>query len=171
MSEDKQQVSRRQFLNYTLTGVGGFMAAGMLAPMLRMAIDPVLQSTSSEGEFVNVGLAVEDITTTPQRVDWQIEQVDGWYQSKPGRSAWVYKDDNGNIIALSPVCTHLGCVVSWEGNDSHPNEFFCPCHDGRYTKDGVNIPGTPPLAPLATYEQKVENGILYLGKAISRKGA
>ncbi|WP_042145654.1 ubiquinol-cytochrome c reductase iron-sulfur subunit [Paucisalibacillus sp. EB02] len=171
MSEDKQQVSRRQFLNYTLTGVGGFMAAGMLAPMLRMAIDPVLQSASSEGEFVNVGLAVEDITTTPQRVDWQIEQVDGWYESKPSRTAWVYKDDSGNIIALSPVCTHLGCVVSWEGNDNHPNEFFCPCHDGRYTKDGVNIPGTPPLAPLATYEQKVENGMLYLGKAISRKGA
>jgi menaquinol-cytochrome c reductase iron-sulfur subunit len=171
MSENKQQVSRRQFLNYTLTGVGGFMAAGMLAPMLRMAIDPVLQSASSEGDFVNVGLAVEDITTTPQRVDWQIEQVDGWYESKPSRTAWVYKDDNGNIIALSPVCTHLGCVVSWEGNENHPNEFFCPCHDGRYTKDGVNIPGTPPLAPLATYEQKVENGILYLGKAISRKGA
>ncbi|WP_026906549.1 ubiquinol-cytochrome c reductase iron-sulfur subunit [Paucisalibacillus globulus] len=171
MSEEKQQVSRRQFLNYTLTGVGGFMAAGMLAPMLRMAVDPVLKSTSSDGDFVNVGLAVEDITTTPQRVDWQIEQVDGWYESKPGRSAWVYKDDKGDIIALSPVCTHLGCVVSWEGNESHPNEFFCPCHDGRYTKDGVNVPGTPPLAPLATYEQKVENGILYLGKAISRKGA
>lgn len=170
MSEEKQQVSRRQFLNYTLTGVGGFMAAGLLAPMLRMAIDPVLQPPT-EGEFTNVGLAVEDITTTPQRVDWQIDQVDGWYKSKPGKSAWVYKDDNGDIIALSPICTHLGCVVSWEGSESHPNQFFCPCHDGRYTKDGVNVPGTPPLAPLSTYEQKVENGMLYLGKAIPRKGA
>ena len=33
------RVSRRQFLSYTLTGVGGFMAAGMLMPMLRFAID------------------------------------------------------------------------------------------------------------------------------------
>lgn len=170
MSEEKQQVSRRQFLNYTLTGVGGFMAAGLLAPMLRMAIDPVLQPPS-EGDFVNVGLAVEDITTTPQRVDWQIEQVDGWYESQPTRTAWVYKDDSGNIVALSPICTHLGCVVSWEGNESFPDQFFCPCHDGRYTKDGVNVPGTPPTAPLPLYEQKVENGMLYLGKAISRKEA
>ncbi|WP_339214888.1 ubiquinol-cytochrome c reductase iron-sulfur subunit [Ornithinibacillus sp. FSL M8-0202] len=170
MSEEKQQVSRRQFLNYTLTGVGGFMAAGLLAPMLRMAIDPVLQPPG-EGDFVNVGLAVEDITTTPQRVDWQIEQVDGWYESQPTRTAWVYKDDSGNIVALSPICTHLGCVVSWEGNESFPDQFFCPCHDGRYTKDGVNVPGTPPTAPLPLYEQKVENGMLYLGKAISRKEA
>ena len=39
----KHNVSRRQFLNYTLTGVGGFMAAGMLMPMVRFAIDPVLK--------------------------------------------------------------------------------------------------------------------------------
>ena len=40
----KQRVSRRQFLNYTLTGVGGFMAAGMLMPMVRFAVDPVLKA-------------------------------------------------------------------------------------------------------------------------------
>lgn len=169
MSEKKQQVSRRQFLNYTLTGVGGFMAAGMLAPMLRMAVDPVLQKSSS-GDLVNVGLAVEDITDTPQRVDWTVEQVDGWYESEVSRSAWVFKDENGEIVALSPICTHLGCVVSWEGSEDHPNEFFCPCHNGRYYKDGTNVPGTPPLTPLPVYEQKVENGMLYLGEEIAREG-
>ena len=40
----KQRVSRRQFLSYTLTGVGGFMAAGMLMPMVRFAVDPVLKA-------------------------------------------------------------------------------------------------------------------------------
>ena len=29
-----KEVSRRQFLSYTLTGVGGFMAAGMLMPIV-----------------------------------------------------------------------------------------------------------------------------------------
>ena len=37
------KVSRRQFMSYTLMGVGGFMASGMLMPMVRFAIDPVLQ--------------------------------------------------------------------------------------------------------------------------------
>src|SRR5690625_5898272 len=97
MSEKKQQVSRRQFLNYTLTGVGGFMAAGMLVPMLRMAVDPVLQPSAS-GDYANIGLSVDDITTEPQRVDWKIDQVDGWYESEVSKSAWVYKDDNDDKI-------------------------------------------------------------------------
>ncbi|HLR66316.1 QcrA and Rieske domain-containing protein [Virgibacillus alimentarius] len=170
MSEEKQQVSRRTFLNYTLTGLGGFMAAGMLVPMLRMAVDPVLQ-TSGGGDFTNVGLAVDDITTEPQRVDWKIDQVDGWYESEVSKSAWVFKNDKNEIVAFSPVCKHLGCVVSWEGNEDYPNEFFCPCHNGRYYKDGTNVPHTPPLAPLDEYDQKIENGMLFLGKVRTREEA
>lgn len=163
MSEKKKQVSRREFLNYTLTGVGGFMAAGIVVPMLRMAIDPVLQPSTS-GDLVNVGLSVDEITSDPQRVEWNVDQVDGWYESSVTKVAWVFEDDNGDIIAHSPICKHLGCFVTWEGSDDHPNEYFCPCHNGRYYKDGTNVPNTPPLAPLDEYEQKVENGILFLGE-------
>lgn len=162
VSEKKQQVSRRTFLNYTLTGVGGFMAAGMIVPMLRMAIDPVLQ-TSTAGDLVNAKISVDDITTEPQRVEWTVELVDGWYQSKPTRVAWVFKNEENEIIAHSPICKHLGCFVTWEGSANHPNEYFCPCHDGRYYKDGTNVPNTPPLAPLDEYEQAVKDGILFLG--------
>lgn len=168
MSDKKQQVSRRQFLNYSLTGLGGFMAAGMLVPMLRFAVDPVLQKSASDGGLASV-ISVDDITDTPQRVDWSVEQVDGWYESEVNRTAWVFKDDNGDIQAFSPVCKHLGCFVSWEGSDKYQNEFFCPCHDGRYKKDGTNIPGSPPLAPLDVYEQEVKDGMLYLGEAKPRE--
>lgn len=170
MSEKKQQVTRRQFLNYTLTGVGGFMAAGIMIPMLRMAVDPVLQDTGT-GDMANVGLSVDDITTEPQRVDWQVEQIDGWYESDVNRSAWVFEDENGDIQAFSPVCKHLGCVVSWEGSDDHPEMFFCPCHDGLYYKDGTNVPGTPPLAPLDVYELEVRDGMLFLGDPRPREEA
>jgi len=163
VSENKKQVSRREFLNYTLTGVGGFMAATVAVPMLRMAIDPVLQP-STAGDLVNVGLSVDDITSDPQRVEWNVDQVDGWYESSVTKVAWVFKDEDDDIIAHSPICKHLGCFVTWEGSEDHPNEYFCPCHDGRYYKDGTNVPNTPPLAPLDEYEQKVENGILFLGE-------
>lgn len=164
MSDKKQQVSRRQFLNYTLTGLGGFMAAGVLLPNLRFAIDPVLQTKAAAGDMANVGLSVDDITDEPQRVDWEVEQVDGWYKSNINRTAWVFEDDNGDIQAFSPVCKHLGCFVSWEGSPDFPGQFFCPCHNGRYYKDGTNVPHTPPTAPLDVYEQKVENGMLFLGE-------
>ncbi|WP_188206012.1 ubiquinol-cytochrome c reductase iron-sulfur subunit [Alkalibacillus aidingensis] len=169
MSEKKNnQVSRRQFLNYTLTGVGGFMGAAMIAPMVGMAVDPLLKADSS-GDFIYV-MDVDEITEEPQRKSFSIEQQDGWYESEAERTAWIFRDENGDILALSPICTHLGCVVDWEtGNQD--NEFFCPCHNGRYDSKGVNIPGTPPTEPLHAYEYRVEDGRLYLGRANPRGGA
>lgn len=163
----KHRVSRRQFLNYTLTGVGGFMAAGMLAPMVRFAIDPVL-AAKSEGDFIATPQKVSEITTEPTRVDFTFNQVDAWYESDVTNTAWVYKNDKGEIVALSPVCKHLGCTVDWNGSDNDPNMFFCPCHYGLYEKDGSNVKGTPPSAPLDVYPYKEVDGYLYLGKAKPR---
>ena len=155
------RVSRRQFLGYTLTGVGGFMAAGMLMPMVRFAIDPVLQQKAA-GDFVLTDKSVEDITEEPVRVDFTFEQVDAWYTSEVTNSAWVYKEGD-KLIALSPVCKHLGCTVNWAGSPDYPTQFFCPCHAGRYEKNGLNIAGTPPLGPLDQYEVKDQDGFIAIG--------
>ncbi|GAB7387538.1 menaquinol-cytochrome c reductase iron-sulfur subunit [Bacillaceae bacterium] len=165
----KRDISRRQFLNYCLMGTGGFLAAGMLVPMVRFAVDPVLQK-SAAGDKVAVG-SVDDFGPEPKRVDFKVKTVDGWYESETVLSAWVMKKEDGSFLPLSPVCTHLGCTVTWEGSPQHKNEFFCPCHQGRYTKEGVNIPGTPPPAPLPVYEYEVKDGKLYLGKPVPRGGA
>ena len=121
------RVSRRQFLSYSLMGVGGFMASGMLMPMVRFAVDPVLQQ-SGGGDFIPTPQKVDELTEMPVRVDYTIkDRKDGWYKSDVSNTAWVYKDGD-TIIALSPVCKHLGCTVNWGGDVKHPNEFFCPCH-------------------------------------------
>ena len=67
-------------------------------------------------------------------MDFSFTQVDGWYESDVTNTAWVYKKQDGTIVALSPVCKHLGCTVDWEGTRQHPEQFFCPCHYGRYEK-------------------------------------
>lgn len=159
------RVSRRQFLNYTLTGVGGFMAAGMLMPMVRFAIDPVLQ-TKAAGDFILTSKKIAEITEEPTKVDFTFEQVDAWYKSDVTEAAWVYKSGD-TIVALSPVCKHLGCTVNWAGDSAHPDQFFCACHGGRYEKDGVNIAGTPPTGPLDQYEVSEKDGYLMLGKKIA----
>lgn len=164
----KKHVSRRQFLNYTLTGVGGFMAAGMLMPMVRFAVDPVLQKQEGGG-FIATPQKVAEITEVPTRVDFTFTQKDAWYESDVTNSAWVYKNEKGEIVAMSPVCKHLGCTVDWNTDKANPEHFYCPCHGGLYTKDGVNVPGTPPVAPLDVYPIKEKDGFLYLGKAEPRK--
>lgn len=157
----KKQVSRRQFLSYSLMGVGGFMASGMLMPMVRFAVDPVLQK-KGDGAFTATQQKVADLTETPVRVDYTVvDRKDGWYYSDVSYTAWVYKEGD-QVIALSPVCKHLGCTVNW-GDENHPNEFFCPCHDGKYKKNGDNVKGTPPIGPLDEYDVMIEDGFVYLG--------
>lgn len=162
----KNRVSRRQFLSYTLTGVGGFMAAGMLMPMVRFAVDPVLKKEAGGG-FIPTKQRVADLTDQPVRVDFTFKQKDAWYESDVTNTAWVYKE-GGKIVALSPICKHLGCTVNWNTNKDHPNQFFCPCHFGRYEKNGKNVPGTPPPQPLDIYPIQEKGGYLYLGQAKPR---
>jgi len=166
----KKGISRRQFLTYTLGGTGGFLASVMLFPMVRFTIDPAMDK-GEETKFVDVG-PVDEFTETYKAVQFYVKQKDGWYVPERGikLTAWVKKKPNGEILALSPICKHLNCTVVWEGNPQFKNEFFCPCHFGRYDENGFNIPGTPPPAPLDMYETKVENGRLLLGKIVPRTG-
>ncbi|MFQ3573984.1 MAG: ubiquinol-cytochrome c reductase iron-sulfur subunit [Thermodesulfovibrionales bacterium] len=62
-------------------------------------------------------------------------------------------------IALSPVCSHFGCLVTW---DSINREFVCPCHAGRYNMYGDAI-GGPPTRPLSRLPMYIENGKVYVG--------
>ncbi len=154
----KKEMSRRQFLTYTLGGTGAFMAAIPLIPMIRFSVDPLLQS-KGEGDWVKV-VEVSKITEEPQEFNFSKLQVDGWYSSEPKFTAWISKDKNGEIFALSPVCKHLGCTVNWNTNTSFPNEYFCPCHGAHYTKEGKNLAVAD--GPLDEYDVRIENDFVYL---------
>lgn len=167
MSDKDQQVTRRQFLTYTLMGVGGFLAATVTTPMVGFAIDPILRVGQDEN-MVAVG-DISEFGKEYKRVDFKLTIKDGWTEYDRVYSAWVRILDNGEVQALSPICKHLGCTVQWSP-EQYPNQFFCPCHDGLYDENGINVPGTPPTAPLDVYHYEVrEDGKLYLGRAVPRE--
>jgi len=56
----------------------------------------------------------------------------------------VYKDEEGNVHKFNPICTHLGCLVQWNGEEG---TWDCPCHGSRFTKGGKLISG-PAKEPL-----------------------
>lgn len=157
--QKRQPMTRRQFLSYTLGGAGAFMAGGVIIPMLRFAVDPLLQP-KAKSTFVKVAEASQ-ITEDPVSFKFSILQVDGWVESNTELVAWIAKNRVGEIYALSPVCKHLGCAVDWNTSPQHPSEFFCPCHGAHYTREGKNLAVAP--APLDEYEVKIENGFVYLG--------
>ena len=49
---------------------------------------------------------------------------------------YVLRDGADGFVALSPLCTHLGCVVEVEGS-----VLVCPCHGSTYERSGRVVRG------------------------------
>jgi glycine/D-amino acid oxidase-like deaminating enzyme/nitrite reductase/ring-hydroxylating ferredoxin subunit len=60
----------------------------------------------------------------------------------------VYRDEGGNLKSLSARCTHLGCIVRFNGAEK---TWDCPCHGSRFSLDGSVIEG-PAVHPLEERE-------------------
>jgi Rieske Fe-S protein len=62
---------------------------------------------------------------------------------------------DGPIVAVSAACTHMGCIVQWQGSDK---KFHCPCHDGTFTEYGKADPHSqmPYLRPLPRLEVQID---------------
>jgi len=77
--------------------------------------------------------------------------------SMPGKVYEQYKPQNiwlvnlspneDKLIALSTICTHLGCIPNWLVGEQ---KFKCPCHGSGYYITGVNFEGPTPR-PLERY--------------------
>jgi glycine/D-amino acid oxidase-like deaminating enzyme/nitrite reductase/ring-hydroxylating ferredoxin subunit len=61
-----------------------------------------------------------------------------------GRKLAVYRDPAGTLCALSPICTHMKCDVTWNGAET---SWDCPCHGSRFDIEGnvLNGPARKPL--------------------------
>ena len=60
----------------------------------------------------------------------------------------IYKNPEGKIYAVKPICTHLGCLLSWNDVDK---TWDCPCHGSRFDYQGINL-YDPAFKNLDTYE-------------------
>lgn len=77
-----------------------------------------------------------------------------------GDKVALYRRPSGELIALSPVCTHLGCIVRWNAAES---SWDCPCHGSRFNFDGEVLEG-PAMTPLERKEVSPTDVAAELGK-------
>jgi cytochrome b6-f complex iron-sulfur subunit len=63
---------------------------------------------------------------------------------------------SASFVALSQVCTHNGCTVSY---DSSTQKILCPCHHGVFDTSG-NVVSGPPPSPLTNYKISLNGNIL-----------
>lgn len=134
ISENSSQ--RRTFLGIILGAIGAVIAGAFSWPLFRF-LSPIKKS----GEAGQVKIPRQQV------------QVGGaHFFSFQGRPAVLLQPQAGEFVALSAVCTHLGCIVKWVDDKQ---EFLCPCHAGRFSPAG-QVLGGPPPEPLNTYTVAVD---------------
>ena len=74
----------------------------------------------------------------------QLAHGSGAIVSSEGQKVAGYRDEDGELHAVSTRCTHLGCQVAWNAAE---RTWDCPCHGSRFSVDGeiVSGPATKPL--------------------------
>jgi cytochrome b6-f complex iron-sulfur subunit len=70
----------------------------------------------------------------------------------------INRPDKG-FIALSRVCTHLGCLVEY---DRGKQRLICPCHAGNFDLEG-NVLSGPPPKPLPAIPLRIEGENIVIG--------
>jgi cytochrome b6-f complex iron-sulfur subunit len=141
-------MNRRTFFEKFVGALFGGTALAFVAPALAYLF-PNKNFGASGREFVDAAgqmIAANSISEGGVRV--------GMLGGKPA----VVSRRHGEFTALSAVCTHLGCTVAFQASE---NIFQCPCHGGKYGRDGAVIAGPPPQ-PLERLNIKVEDDKIVL---------
>ncbi len=87
---------------------------------------------------------IEGRLKKPNRTLDTLKNGEGAILVLEGKKVAVYKSTEGKLGALSAVCKHLGCIVTWNKTDK---TWDCPCHGSQYKADGSVLKG-PTKKPL-----------------------
>jgi cytochrome b6-f complex iron-sulfur subunit len=145
---DPGGISRRKFLDGVLWIGGVALVAGIAYPIAKYLVPP--EQTEPNPTTVNAG-----------KVDSFASNTGTIFRmgSEPGL---LLRLQDGTFRAFSAVCTHLSCTVQYRPD---LGEIWCPCHNGKYDLNGINISGPPPR-PLTPLSVSVQNGDVF----VSREG-
>jgi glycine/D-amino acid oxidase-like deaminating enzyme/nitrite reductase/ring-hydroxylating ferredoxin subunit len=157
------RLTRRSRHVFVATGFGkwgmsnGTVAATILADLvlgrenawLELYDAKRLEPRASAGKLLSENLNVarhfvaDRIRPPGGKID-ALREGEGTVTRRGARLVAVSRDDDGNLQAVSAICTHLGCVVAW---NSAERSWDCPCHGSRFSASGTVIQG-PAVADL-----------------------
>ncbi|MBI1797541.1 MAG: Rieske (2Fe-2S) protein [Candidatus Eisenbacteria bacterium] len=133
-------LSRRVFLANVFLGLAGLLGAAALAQRFFAFLSP----PAPPERVVEVpAIALESV---PDGGGTVVHLAGGHF---------AIERRGQTVRAFSAVCTHLGCVIQWQPTSDQA--WYCPCHHGRYDRDG-RVVGGPPPRPLIPVEASVRDG-------------
>lgn len=129
----------------------GFLAAAGAAGLCYVAAlgYPVYRYLASPMEMAASASAVTEITLKDaQKLPAGSALM---FKFGPSPAMLIHHKDN-TWVALTAVCTHLGCTVQYEPD---ADRIHCACHGGVYDpRTGANVSGPPPK-PLKLFKVAV----------------
>ena len=154
---DETTFSRRKFLEKVTVGIGGVLTALFGIPAAIFVIQPALKKEQASN-WMRLGSTAKVTPGIPTLFSLKVQRESGWITDEDEIMVYAYTEDGRNYAVMSNICTHLACRVRWIEERS---EFFCPCHNGVYDKQGNVLSGPPPRS-LDRYEVKVEADDLFI---------
>jgi cytochrome b6-f complex iron-sulfur subunit len=135
--------NRRTFLQVILAGLGLSVLSAFVYPLLRY-----LSPSGGSGGGGTLALNKNEVPVGGTK-DIVLNDLPIVVINRPQKG----------YVALSRVCTHLGCLVEYQ---KETNQLLCPCHAGRFDLDG-NVLSGPPPQPLIKVALKVDGDSLIIG--------
>ncbi|MGH7679453.1 MAG: FAD-dependent oxidoreductase, partial [Gemmatimonadaceae bacterium] len=102
------------------------LRAGPLKEMARHNADVALQ-------YAKGYLSPSEVTSIEE-----IPLGEGRVIRRGGKKIAVFRDPEGQFTEKSAVCTHLKCIVEWNGMEK---SWDCPCHGSRFAPTGEVLNG------------------------------
>lgn len=138
---------RRRFLAAAGAAAAAGIGAGIGLEHLRAGsttpAQPVLQPAA--GQWVAVARMSEMTMGTVRR--FSANGIEGFVLNA-----------NGNVSALSAVCTDQGCILQADGSGKQLN---CPCHYAQFSLDGMPRPGAyHPVTPLPVIQTRANGDVV-----------
>lgn len=143
---------RRRFLSELIWGLSAIATLAVGIPIVGFLFAPLFRATPRRWRTVGTSDSFPVGTTT--EVSFLDASPLPWAGVTARTAAWLRRESEGEFIAFSVHCTHLGCPVRWLPN---AELFMCPCHGGVFYPNGEVAAGPPPR-PLVRYPVRVQDG-------------
>ncbi|MFQ5431946.1 MAG: ubiquinol-cytochrome c reductase iron-sulfur subunit [Nitrospinota bacterium] len=141
-------VGRRLFINGSLLAALAAAAAGAFYPLFRYLF-PVSQGKKA--------LKIETFRLSAM----ELPVGEARFFKFKRKVAVLIRKNEQQVIAMSAVCTHLGCIVKFSESDWL---LKCPCHGAIFDLNGKVLAGPAPL-PLELYGAVIENNEIIVTEA------
>jgi len=145
-----EEQGRRRFLQTVIRASSAVIGLVTIIPGVGMLLAPIIGGAGKQRKKI-----LFQQPKDAESASYVAARLEGQEETAPG--IFVRKAE-GRMQVVSAKCPHAGCAVTWK---SDKNEFFCPCHAGRFDANGSVLSGPPPR-PLDRLATQNVNGELYV---------